>query len=219
MRPLSRDVRRPLCDDFAQQPNTPSPFLSTAEKQVWNNFFKDKHLKDEDNFVKFDLRAGNRENVHHSAMHDAESVFYIMVLFFSRMRRRSPGNKKTEEPARSKVFQNLVEKCFTEENKAFPPTLLDGSIDPDFIEMLQTMRGYLSVPWYNFIDTGKGKANEFHLHVLMQKLILKKLFEMGSDITLANSPQDVTLPKRYQYYNRPSVTQTVLVDFRRLVSY
>ena len=63
-------------------------------------------------------------------------------------------------------------------------------------DMLNSIKVYLNVPWYNVMEVGRGQRFEFHLHDYMQRLLLQeiqKLRESGDPIHLEVNPLPVVM--------------------------
>ncbi|KAL5530961.1 hypothetical protein ACEPAG_3837 [Sanghuangporus baumii] len=141
----------------------------------------------------------------HGAVHDAESVFYLCLLFFNRMQRSSRANEPSsieEERQWGDAFAKLAQKRVG--YVTLPTNILRGDLrtgfDADFVDLLSPINEYLVVPWYRTKSTGRGEQYEFHLHDFMQRLILKKIRELrqvGADpIAISDKPRKVRMRKQ-----------------------
>ncbi|EJD07178.1 uncharacterized protein FOMMEDRAFT_144912 [Fomitiporia mediterranea MF3/22] len=148
-----------------------------GEEAKWEGFYRDLT----------DIRYANRKNpeelFRHGAVHDAESVFYLCLLFFSRMLRKgeeiSDADLYKREIDRGKVFEKLAKKSAGEGNTdPFSHDLPSSGFEVDFFDMLHVIYYYLKVPWYNVLQTGHGEPFEFHLHDFMQRLFLKEIYKL-----------------------------------------
>ena len=124
-------------------------------------------------------------NFKHGAMHDAESVFNLCLLFFNRL--WPLGEEITLlrfsalKRARGEVFGDLSRRTVGRMGSLMltPVLPVDGfPDDPRFHSLykaLNLIHQYLAVPWYAVKGTGRGEPYEFHLHNLMQKVLLSEI--------------------------------------------
>lgn len=118
----------------------------------------------------------------HGAVHDAESVYCLCLLFFNRMQRSGVEYGPETAKQRGEAFETLSRKQVDNQGtRAFMGYFLRDGFDSQFFDMLNTINRYLSVPWYNVNSTQRGERHEFHLHDFMQRLILKELHKMRQD--------------------------------------
>lgn len=157
------------------------------EKKFWDEFYSRK-LKD--------LKWVGTEFTH-GAVHDAESVFCICLLFFNRMWPKGKTVGESDLPklkkARGAAFAHLARKRVgVADSRAFIETLPADGFDETFYNMLKTIYDYLSQPWYNVSSTGRGEPYEFHLHDFMQRVFLKEIDALRiNDIFVDNCPLPV----------------------------
>ncbi|EJD03341.1 uncharacterized protein FOMMEDRAFT_156731 [Fomitiporia mediterranea MF3/22] len=148
-----------------------------GEEAKWDSFYRGV---DHINYV---TKKNPEELFRHGAMHDAESVFYLSLLFFSRMVREGEEISDTDlyerQIDRGKVFEQLAKKTAGEGNtEPFPRHLPSNVFEAQFYGMLHVIYKYLKVPWYNVVHTGHGEPLEFHLHDFIQRLFLKEIYKL-----------------------------------------
>ncbi|KAL5522464.1 hypothetical protein ACEPAG_8480 [Sanghuangporus baumii] len=154
---------------------------------------------------RWDKKALLQDSFRHGAVHDAESVFYICLLFFNRMWPLDERVRKSDirdlQEARGKLFNVLVTRGFSLNSprlRELPRMCFDAGerFDP-FYRMLETIHSYLEFPWYNASSTGRGERYEFHLHDFMQRLLLAeitRLRKVGDPIYIEENPLPVRIP-------------------------
>ncbi|KAL5480756.1 hypothetical protein ACEPAI_9696 [Sanghuangporus weigelae] len=144
------------------------------------------------------------QSFRHGAVHDAESVFYLCLLFFNRLWPFDEYIERSEigalEENRGRLFEifagrkcgrptvrfDLLERTSFAAGERFEP----------FYVMLKAMLSYVRVPWYNVAETGRREQYEFHLHDFMQRLILKeirRLRSIGDPIFIEENPLPITM--------------------------
>ena len=178
-------------------------YYGIDEKNSWDQFFSeieqvDSRLpeKTEDNGVQ-EMTA-----LVHSAAYDAESVFYLCMLFFSRM---VPENRVLDKDSGSMLFSHLVEKHVDHHGMAH---VLFSAIyhaeDHSLVHpMISLFSRYLRIPWFMLDSTARGGRHEFHLHECLQRLILKELTRLrkqGDDILIDDLPNSAWNSKVYYSY-------------------
>ncbi|KAL5522465.1 hypothetical protein ACEPAG_8481 [Sanghuangporus baumii] len=179
-------------------------YADYQEKREWDEFYehftelrwKIEPKEDNDNALLQSFR--------HGAVHDAESVVYLCLLFFNRLWPFDEYIERSEigalEENRGRLFEifagrkcgrptvrfDLLERASFAAGERFEP----------FYVMLKTMLSYVRVPWYNVAETGRRERYEFHLHDFMQRLILKeirRLRSIGDPIFIEENPLPVTM--------------------------
>ncbi|EJD08227.1 uncharacterized protein FOMMEDRAFT_164915 [Fomitiporia mediterranea MF3/22] len=148
-----------------------------GEEAKWEGFYRDL------GHIRYVNRKNPEETFRHGAMHDAESVYYLCLLFFSRMVREgeeiSDDDLYKKQIDRGEVFGQLARKKAGRGNSdPFPHELPSSGFEADFFDMLHVFYYYLKTPWYNVLYTGHGEPFEFHLHDFMQRLFLKEIYKL-----------------------------------------
>ncbi|KAL5522463.1 hypothetical protein ACEPAG_8479 [Sanghuangporus baumii] len=174
------------------------------EKQEWDEFYehftelrwKIEPKQDNDNALLQSFR--------HGAVHDAESVVYLCLLFFNRLWPFDECIERSEigslEDNRGKLFEIFAgRRCggptlrFDLPDRA---SIATGQRFEPAYNMLNAMLSYVSFPWYNVAETGRRERYEFHLHDFMQRLILKeirRLRSIGDPIFIEENPLPITM--------------------------
>ncbi|KAL5499275.1 hypothetical protein ACEPAH_1793 [Sanghuangporus vaninii] len=196
MTPFSRfseNVRREVPNDFVDK------YSDCQEKHEWDKYYEnfaglrwriEPQLSNDDKLV---------QSFRHGAVHDAESVFYLCLLFFNRLwpldEHVDPSEIPTLEVNRGKLFEIFAgRRCDRNTVRfVFPDrtSFGTGEIFEPFYAMLKTMFSYVRIPWYNVVSTGRGERYEFHLHDFMQRLILKEIRRLranGDPILIEENP-------------------------------
>ncbi|KAL5480762.1 hypothetical protein ACEPAI_9702 [Sanghuangporus weigelae] len=169
--------------------NLDGKYVLSDEKDAWDAFFREKYKE-----LEWSIRPAKKNDAEiqrsfkHGAVHDAESVYYLCLLFFNRMWLYDKRVKEPEvadlQAKRGHLFEYLRDR------KGHPTDLLEGlsreCFDTDeqlmpFYNMLENMKGYLLVAWFNVASTGKGERYEFHLHDYMQRLLLEEISRMRNN--------------------------------------
>ncbi|KAL5523172.1 hypothetical protein ACEPAF_1439 [Sanghuangporus sanghuang] len=205
---MANDVRVPRESPFSFQ-SPKAQFLYTAvmdsamkysddlERAAWNAFYS--HLTELEHIIP---SYPERDIFRHGAVHDAESVFYLCLLFFNRMQRSSRANEPSsieEERQWGDGFAKLTPKGvgFVALSSDILRRGLQTGFDVDFVDLLSSINEYLNVPWYRAKSTGRGERYEFHLHDFMQRLVLKKIRELRQDgadpIAISDKPRKVRM--------------------------
>ena len=169
------------------------------EEIAWDHWYREQTTSLSWRFSRFD-KVNPSSYFKHGAMHDAESVFYLCILFFNRMWPRGEEIRSSDLSAlrkeRGKTFNALAQKQVGEITGipyaalrvgGFPAGERFGSI----YDTLNTINQYLGVPWYAIKGTGRGERYEFHLHDFMQRLLLNEIqrLRLSSDpILLEKNP-------------------------------
>ncbi|KIL54634.1 hypothetical protein M378DRAFT_745907 [Amanita muscaria Koide BX008] len=113
-------------------------------------------------------------------MHDAESIFWLMVLFFLRAcpkdyDPRSDPRERKRRRRRTDTFESFVKNKIgtvrdsrgTPTTKALPPQL------HCFVDMLDRLDAYFSQAWHRLgINEGQHR---FHAHNALQSVLLKEI--------------------------------------------
>ncbi|KAL5480743.1 hypothetical protein ACEPAI_9683 [Sanghuangporus weigelae] len=192
---FSENVRREVPNDCVDK------YSDCQEKHEWDKFYE--------NFVELRWRIEPTLNnddklvqsFRHGAVHDAESVFYLCLLFFGRLwpfdEHVDPSEIPTLEANRGKLFEIFAgRRCDNTVCFVFPGRASFGTgekFEPIYA-MLKTMFSYIKIPWYNVVATGRGERYEFHLHDFMQRLILKEIRRLranGDPIFIEENPLPV----------------------------
>ncbi|KAL5523289.1 hypothetical protein ACEPAF_1556 [Sanghuangporus sanghuang] len=195
MAPFSRISRKVLgqaLDDCVDK------YADHHEKQEWDKFYekftalrwKIEPEEDNDNALLQSFR--------HGAVHDAESVVYLCLLFFNRLWPFDEYIERSEigslEENRGKIFEIFAgRRCGRPTVRFDLPdrTIATGQRFEPAYNMLKAMLSYVSFPWYNVAETGRRERYEFHLHDFMQRLILKeirRLRAVGDPIFIEMNP-------------------------------
>ncbi|EJD02523.1 uncharacterized protein FOMMEDRAFT_147462 [Fomitiporia mediterranea MF3/22] len=145
-----------------------------GEEAKWDSFYRDL------GHIHYVRKKNPEELFRHGAMHDAESVYYLCLLFFCRMVREgehiSDADFGKRQLDRGYAFEGMAKKTAGDrETRPFGDGLPIIGFEREFFNMLSVIETYLVVPWYNVKNTGHGEPFEFHLHELMQRLILKEI--------------------------------------------
>lgn len=120
----------------------------------------------------------------HLPVHDAESVYKLIALFFLRAR----VNEQPDEPGlqeRSAAFMSMTRHTFgegqdSELNIKWQLMSLNSDLEP-FVPMLQAMNEYFKPAWYGMDEsaqTGRGQPFEFHAHMFLQRLLMKEIVRL-----------------------------------------
>ncbi|KAL5480755.1 hypothetical protein ACEPAI_9695 [Sanghuangporus weigelae] len=181
-------------------------YASQEESHNWDDFYKHNISLLKWNIEpRWDKKALLQDSFRHGAVHDAESVFYICLLFFNRMWPLDERVRKSDirdlQEARGKLFNVLVTRGFSLNSprlQELPRMCFDAGerFDP-FYRMLETIHSYLEFPWYNASSMGRGERYEFHLHDFMQRLLLaeiRRLRKVGDPIHIEENPLPVRIP-------------------------
>ncbi|OCB91440.1 hypothetical protein A7U60_g1318 [Sanghuangporus baumii] len=181
-------------------------YATQEESDNWDDFYRHNISLLKWNIEpKWDKKALLQDSFRHGAVHDAESVFYICLLFFNRMWPLNERVRKSDirdlQEARGELFKVLVTRGFSLNSSRLRelPRQCFGAgerFDP-FYGMLRTIHSYLEFPWYNASSTGRGERYEFHLHDFMQRLLLteiKRLRKVGDPMYIEENPLPVRLP-------------------------
>ncbi len=187
-------------------------YANETEMAAWDNWYLEetqslKWVTSNPKFLVPDFK--------HGAMHDAESVFFLCILFFNRL---WPYNEKVKaseaskmERGRGKVSEILARKIVGDgDTRAFPqarrlPTdgFQAGPKFDAFHKMLNDIHFYLLIPWFAVKGTGRGERYEFHLHDFMQEVLLKeiqKLRDAGDPLHLKENPISVQVSSQSSGY-------------------
>ena len=143
-------------------------------------------------------------------LHDVESVFWIIVLFFIRA---SPSDANEEEvisnedlDSRSQTFCNLSSNFI---GRIDWRTLLLGysedrwrlALHPrlrPFAPLLSTMASYFKNTWHFF--PGIYGERSFHAHEAMRRMLWKTIQNIDEDIPISQEPLDIIMPRSPSYY-------------------
>ncbi|KAL5532344.1 hypothetical protein ACEPAF_5914 [Sanghuangporus sanghuang] len=177
-------------------------YADKKERDIWDEFFASERLER----PQWKLLTSDKEmtdSFRHGAMHDAESVFWILLLFFYRMvpagKDVPPEELESMKEKRGKAFKHLREKKLGDRSSCdfFAiglPSLYTADDDEKLREIyasLDIINTYLLIPWYNVAGTGRRERYEFHLHEFMQGLLWKhivRLRDSGDPIRVDRRP-------------------------------
>jgi hypothetical protein len=136
----------------------------------------------------------------HAPMHDAESVFWLIVLFFLRAWPKGYNLDDPKEPERrkrrSKVFSTLARnEIGTEDRRNIPkkaalPPQLQG-----FTEMISRLDCYFNQTWHS-LDSINEPQHRFHAHNALQSILLEEVKELevrGDEIEINSIPLGVNV--------------------------
>ncbi|KAF8656847.1 hypothetical protein AX16_002394 [Volvariella volvacea WC 439] len=207
MMPLPKKERLRICAALARRP---AYYSDSAEQAAWDEFYQ-KDIQSLPWIADPDADDPFLPPFQHGAMHDAESVFNLCLLFFNRFWPLNETVKESEMKGlmedRGQVFQRLAKKRVTQvESRAYYRQELpehgfyNSNKFPSLFETPCTINSYISIPWYNVEGTGRGQPHEFHLHDFMQRLLLQeiqRLRESGDPIRLEDNPLPVKAETQY----------------------
>ncbi|KAL5504987.1 hypothetical protein ACEPAH_7650 [Sanghuangporus vaninii] len=177
-------------------------YADNKEKDIWDNFFASERLER----PQWKVLISDKEmtdSFRHGTMHDAESVFWILLLFFYRMvpadKHVPPEELESMKEKRGKAFKHLREKKLEDRSSCdfFAiglHSLYTADDDEKLREIyasLEIINTYLLIPWYNVAGTGRRERYEFHLHEFMQRLLWKhivRLRDSGDPIRVDRKP-------------------------------
>jgi hypothetical protein len=143
----------------------------------------------------------NDKNITHQAIHDAESIFWVIVFFMVRANPKG-SDSRTNMSGRSDTFDAMAGHIigtristrtayFREFIEADWATILPEEL-VGFSRMLQQLWGYFSVPWHGVEVPVK---HQFHAHSLLQRLLYREIKrlteEMKDPIELDSMPLPV----------------------------
>ena len=177
-------------------------YADRGEKESWDNFYQNFEGLQWKIMPRFENNELLQESFRHGAVHDAESVLYLCLLFFNRMwplgERIDQTELDTLEINRGTLFGVLARRNRSEYTLRLDHLYRQGFGTGDrfdsFYGMLTAMHTYAAVPWYNVATTGRGERHEFHLHDFMQRLLLKeikKLRATGEPVFIEECPLPV----------------------------
>jgi hypothetical protein len=143
----------------------------------------------------------NEENVSHEAIHDAESIFWVIIFFMVRANPKGSDIHKNMS-RRSETFDAIVghdigiPTSTRESHFMYFPATGWADMLPEklagFSRMLQQLWGYFSFPWRGVEVPVK---HQFHAHSLLQRLIIREIKrltqEMKDPIELDSMPLPV----------------------------
>ncbi|OCB91431.1 hypothetical protein A7U60_g1309 [Sanghuangporus baumii] len=222
MTPFSRfseNVRREVPNDCVDK------YFDCQEKHEWDKYYEnfaelrwriEPTLNNDDKLV---------QSFRHGAVHDAESVFYLCLLFFGRLwpfdEHVDPSEIPTLEADRAKLLEIFAgRRCDKNTVRfVFPDRTSFGTgekFEP-FYAMLKTMFSYVRIPWYNVVATGRGERYEFHLHDFMQRLILKEIRRLranGDPILIEENPLPVKTSYNLTTYSHDAYLSSSLLCSR-----
>ncbi|OCB91441.1 mitogen-activated protein kinase [Sanghuangporus baumii] len=204
---ISRTVLGQALDDCVDK------YADHHEKQEWDKFYekftalrwKIEPEEDNDNALLQSFR--------HGAVHDAESVVYLCLLFFNRLWPFDEYIERSEigslEENRGKLFEIFAGRRCGRPTVRFDlpdrTSIATGQRFEPAYNMLKAMLSYVSFPWYNVAETGRRERYEFHLHDFMQRLILKEIRRLrssGDPIFIEENPLPITMPYTVPTYLR-----------------
>ncbi|KAL5499270.1 hypothetical protein ACEPAH_1788 [Sanghuangporus vaninii] len=177
-------------------------YALSDEKDAWDAFFREEYKQ-----LEWSIRpvmksdAEIQRSFKHRVVHDAESVYYLCLLFFNRMWLYDKRVKESEvadlQAKSGHVFK------YQRDRRIHLPDLLerlpreyfdtDEQLTP-FYNILEDIREHLVILWYNDASTGKGERYEFHLHDYMQRLLLEEISRMrnnGNNLLIEEVPLSV----------------------------
>ncbi|KAL5523290.1 hypothetical protein ACEPAF_1557 [Sanghuangporus sanghuang] len=188
-------------------------YANNQEKREWDEFYehftelrwKIEPEEDNDNALLQSFR--------HGAVHDAESVVYLCLLFFNRLWPFDEYIERSEigslEENRGKLFEIFAGRRCGRPTVRFDlpdrTSIATGQRFEPAYNMLKAMLSYVSFPWYNVAETGRRERYEFHLHDFMQRLILKEIRRLrssGDPIFIEENPLPITMPYTVPTYLR-----------------
>ena len=169
--------------------NEVTAFLQAVEQFVGDNY---EDHDDDDNTDDGDNENGEDGEDHededeiasqalvHAPVHDVESIFWLIVLFFLRAcpkdyNPKSDPRERKRRQRRTDAFDSLVKNKIgtirdsrgTLVTKALPPQL------HCFVDMLDRLDDYFSQVWHRLgIDEG---PHRFHAHNALQSVLLKEI--------------------------------------------
>ncbi|KAF8321829.1 hypothetical protein F5887DRAFT_1215369 [Amanita rubescens] len=143
-----------------------------------------------------DKSDGARESVVHAPVHDAESIFWLIVLFFLRAwpkgydPKQDPGGSYRRSQ-RNEIFGRLMKNTIgtgldtrsIPDEDMLPPQLVS------FAEMLSCLELYFLQVWHDLKII--GGQHRFHAHNAIQAVLLKEIKNLqtsGNDIELNPTP-------------------------------
>ncbi|KAL5522468.1 hypothetical protein ACEPAG_8484 [Sanghuangporus baumii] len=167
--------------------NLDGKYVLSDEKDAWDAFFREEYKK-----LEWSIRPVEKNDAEiersfkHGAVHDAESVYYLCLLFFNRMWLYDKRVKESEladlQAKRGHLFEFLRDRKRHLIERRLPRECFDTDEEvTPFYKMLENIRWYLLVPWFNVASTGKGERYEFHLHDYMQRLLLEEISRMRNN--------------------------------------
>ncbi|KAL5522466.1 hypothetical protein ACEPAG_8482 [Sanghuangporus baumii] len=164
-------------------------YADYQEKREWDEFYE--HFTELRWKIEPEEHNDNAllQSFRHGAVHDAESVFYLCLLFFNRLWSFDEYIKRSEigalEENRGRLFEIFAGRRCGRPTVRFDflerTSFAAGERFEPFYVMLKTMLSYVRVPWYNVAETGRRERYEFHLHDFMQRLILKEIRRLRSN--------------------------------------
>ncbi|KAL5483530.1 hypothetical protein ACEPAI_8762 [Sanghuangporus weigelae] len=177
-------------------------YADNKEKDIWDGFFASERMER----PQWKVLTSDKEmtdSFRHGVMHNAESVFWILLLFFYRMvpagKDVAPEEWESMKRKRGEAFKHLREKKLGDRSSCDffvigLPSLYTADDDEKLCEIyasLDIINTYLLIPWYNVAGTGRGERYEFHLHEFMQRLLWKhivRLRDSGDPIKVDRRP-------------------------------
>ena len=160
-------------------------YADSDEKNAWDKFYSTELGRPE---WRAELSDDTPKSFLHGAVHDAESVFWICVLYFCRILPKgtdmSEDDWESIKRERGELFQKLRMKTPGEAGsltqgrvKFFCVEGIDHRLR-EIYSSLALIYNYSEMPWYNVAGTGRGEKYEFHLHDFMQRLLWKHIAQL-----------------------------------------
>ncbi|KAF8525309.1 hypothetical protein JB92DRAFT_2877324 [Gautieria morchelliformis] len=142
----------------------------------------------------------NDRHVSHQAIHDAESIFWVIVFFMVRANPKGSDRQKNIHK-RSRTFDAIAAHEIGE-RLSIRRSYFENFLEEDWAEMLPGKLGrfsatlyqlweYFSFPWHGIQVPPK---HQFHAHNLLQRLLfreIRRLTEMEDSIELELAPLPV----------------------------
>lgn len=127
----------------------------------------------------------NNRHVSHQAIHDAESIFWIIVFFMTRANPRGSDSQKSIDE-RSRVFDGLVGNeigsSFSSRASIMHSEVDWANILPEemkgFSEMIRSLLRYFSLPWHG-IEV--PPPHQFHAHNFLQRLLFREIKRLNNN--------------------------------------
>ena len=136
----------------------------------------------------------------HAPMHDAESIFWLIVLFFLRAWPKGYDLNDPQEPERrqrrSKVFSTLARnEIGTEDHRSIPKKAALPPQLQHFTGMISRLNCYFNQAWHS-LDLINEPQHRFHAHNALQSILLEKINELrvhGDEIEINSIPLGVDI--------------------------
>lgn len=206
-----------MAENIFRGPRYHNPGLGVLERRIATKVNKYNDLDEKTNWDDFYSKMGEldtrtrvyssepwerrnavqSEPFEYAAAYDAESVFFLCLVFFCRMaRKRKEANSSDLRNKRRILFESLLEKHVRVDHQILHMISTDlGGCDPEFMPMLEFMARYLHFPWNALGSTRRGGRHEFYLHDFLQRLMLNKIAAMrekGDPIPINERPYPIS---------------------------